>query len=200
MFKAIVPVILIIVSALVGYFYVLPIYDVTSSVKKEADVVKDSLQRIKEIGVASDKLRAEIETIPKEYKDSLNAALPEEIDQIRFLNMINTIAARRNLILTDPEITKPEQDSSPAQSSSADGIVNNKIKGTDIGKMSVSFSVSSSYEVFKEFMKDLEKSLALMDVNTVTLSGASGGSEEKVVGEEIYTYKVELTTYLLNSK
>lgn len=191
MFKTIVPVILIMVSAIVGYFYVLPAYSVTSSVKKEVKVVEKSLQNIKEISIASNRLRLEIESIPREYKDSLKAALPEDVDEIRFLNMLNSIASRRNIILISPEVSIEEQ------GSLSNDMVNNKVNNGDVGKINASFSVSSSYEVFKEFMKDLERSLLLMDINTIALSSTSSNEED---AEELYTYKVELTTYLFNSK
>ena len=190
MFGAIVPIILIIVSALVGFFNISPLYKSVVSVKKEVNIVENSLQKIKEVELAVKKLNIDIENISSKNKDKLDVILPDSIDQIRFLNMLTIIAARRDLVLSNLKISNNENNNE----ASTVGSVGSK---NEISTINISFSTTASYEVFKKLMNDLESSLVLMDIKSVTLSRSSAGNSE---GSEVplYTYGVELTTYILN--
>jgi len=187
MFRIIVPIILIIVSGLVGFFYILPLYENVMTARDEGRGIDDALQKTKDIGDIAEELRGTVEGISSSDLDKLEVILPKDVDEIRFLNMLNSIARRNNLALEGLTVK-----------SNLDEKGNNLAGLTGVLKpvpLDASFSVFAPYETFQVFLKDLEQSLALIDVQSITLSVLGAVEGEEVT--DSYIYKVNLSTYLL---
>ena len=72
-------------------------------------------------------------------------------------------------------------------------IEENAIKYVDTSKIGVirfSFSVSAKYEVFLEFLKQLEESLRIVDIRNIEITRSSSEGM-------IYDYQVTMDTYWL---
>ncbi len=183
MFKLIVPIILIITSGLVGFFEMAPLYKEVKVAKGEEQRINDALQKTKDIGDIAEKLNNKIENISISDFSKLEVILPKNIDEIRFLNMLNSIAQRQNLTLSGLNITSSgnEKTESMATVSENFNIVN------------IDFSVFAPYETFKFFLNDLEQSLALIDVDSMILSAPQYAADTEVT--DSYTYSIKLSTY-----
>lgn len=190
MFRIVIPIILISVSVLLGVFNIKPVYITWVSLKKDLKVVNEDLQKIKDIEIAAEDLRKEIKNIPDSNKNKLNVVLPDEIDQIRFLNMVNSIASRKNLLLSGLEISEKSKNESSIGGAKA----NSNLETGAPNTMEVNFSVEATYDTFKEFLGDLESSLSLMDVESFSVSVPASSPDENEI--KPYSYKVKLVTYL----
>jgi hypothetical protein len=188
MFRTLIPIILIITAALVGFFQVRPLYAEMSEVRNNVLGVEDALQKMEEISSTVKKLENKIESIPPEDIDKLeNVIIPSKIDRIRFLNMLSSLASKRNLFLNGLQI---ESDNT---SNSNDTLTGGKAASAELKKLGLSFSVSTDYETFKMFLIDLEKSMALIDVDSITISTPTSGEDES--GLIKYTYDIKMSTY-----
>lgn len=177
-----IPIILIIVTNIFGYFYLPPSYERVKAVSAEIKAVDDALQKTREIGSVAEGLRNKIESISPSDLDKLDAVLPGRVDEIRFLNMLNSLALRRGIILEGLTVKKNEN--IPANVSA---------RTTQQNSLSASFSLFVPYRAFKIFLADLEQSLVVMDVSSFTLSVPADGGGGKAA--DSYTYKVDLLTY-----
>ena len=65
---------------------------------------------------------------------------------------------------------------------------NNQSNNNSYGTLSFSFSTTMSYTDFIRFLKDVESSLKMLDVSSITFSPSDTGS---------YTYSVTLKAYWL---
>lgn len=191
MFKSIIPIILIITSILIGFFYAKPLYEEMSIARSRLQAIDEALQKTKDISSAATELRREIESISPEDLDKLeNVMLPDGIDQIRFLNMLSSVASRQNLFLESLEITNGAGDSTD------DTLTEGRAVSAKVNKLEVSFSVSTDYDTFKIFLNDLEQSLALIEVEDISISVPSYGSSEEEGSAIIpYAYSVRISTY-----
>jgi len=191
MFRSIIPIILIITSILIGFFYAKPIYEEMSIARSRLQAIDETLQKTKDISSAATELRREIESISPEDLDKLeNVILPDDIDQIRFLNMLSSVASRQNLFLEGLQITNSAGDSTD------NTLIDGRVVSAKVNKLEVSFSVSTDYDTFKIFLNDLEQSLALIEVEDISISVPSyESSEEEGNGDVPYAYSVQISTY-----
>jgi Tfp pilus assembly protein PilO len=108
----------------------------------------------------------------------LEKLLPDNIDNIRLVIDMNQIAKNHNLTLKNLKLDT--------------GIKANPNKlGVDTSKhgtVGLSFSVSSSYDNFQNFLADLEKSLRLVEITDLSVAGNDTG---------IYDFSVGIKTYWL---
>ena len=112
---------------------------------------------------------------------ALKQLLPNNIDNVRLIIDINNIAKKRGLTVRNPSIAKE------ADAATSDTKANNR-PATDKSSVMISFSVSSSYEVLKLFLTDLERSLRIVDLESLSFSGND---------KNLYDYKISLRTYWL---
>lgn len=92
---------------------------------------------------------------------------------------INGIAAKRGMTIRGIKIQ-----SGTATKQGAIGPDNNPY-----GSISLSFSVTAPYDTFKGFLRDLETSLRIVDVTSISFAATEKG--------DIYDYGVTMRTYWL---
>ncbi|MDO8594714.1 MAG: type 4a pilus biogenesis protein PilO [bacterium] len=185
---------LILASFGVLFGYVQPTYgDATgSAVLTEQSIVElketmagyaDALNKTKEIEKERTGLLQKYNEIPLADRSRLEKLLPDHIDSVRLIIDINTIAAQYGMTLRNIGLTDGKSVSSKASGSTI-GPKDDKVKGVEL-----KFSVSGAYNEFRSFMKDLEQSLRLVDVESVNFSAGD---------EDTYTYTLSIVTYRLN--
>jgi len=122
----------------------------------------------------------------------LNKLLPDNVDNVRLIiDVKDNIAKARGLTLKGIKTSSPSDSlvKVSANIASEDGMISFP---TDYGTVTLSFSVTTTYQNFIDFMKDLEASLRLMDISrlSVTTSGTGTGTGN-------YDFNVEIKTYWL---
>lgn len=136
-------------------------------------------------------------SITLENQDRLKKMLPTQVDNIRLIIDLNSIAQKRGLALhgiTASEPSKTEKPSAPANpvamgaNPGVPGAPVLTIQPYEVGSVTVSFSTTASYQNFIDFMKDLEVNLRVMDVSKLGVKANEKGT---------YEYTVEIKTYFL---
>jgi Tfp pilus assembly protein PilO len=108
----------------------------------------------------------------------LEKLLPDNVDNIKLVIDMNRIAQNHTLNLKNIKL-----DTGIKTDSDKLGQDNSKY-----GTVGLSFSVSSSYGNFQNFLNDLEKSLRLVDITDLSVTANDNG---------IYDFSVSLKTYWL---
>ncbi len=115
--------------------------------------------------------------IKPEDKNKILTLLPDSVDNVKLINDIDQLAKDRGMILEGIKIN--EGDSAKDTSLGPD-----KKLYKSIG---LSFSVSASYDQFIDFLVQLEKSIRIVDVTSLTLK----------TGTVSNNYNVSIKTYWL---
>ncbi len=146
----------------------------------------------------SAKLLKEIDEVAKAYNDisaddkrKLDKLLPEHADNVRLIiDLKDDIALRHGLTLkgitTNTTLSKVE---TPSTSRGGTG---EKSEGEELGVMTISFKVTTSYGTFLNFLKDLESSLRILDISHLTITANEGGG--------LYDFGLEIKTYWLKQE
>jgi hypothetical protein len=196
--KNITPIILIILSVAIFLFFIDPQYKKIQETNVQINQNKETLKIADELKSKKIELDEKFNQIAEEDKDDLGKLLPDTVDNVRLIIDINNVASQFGIVIRDINIdTKDTQvagvKSVVSQKSNFDSVLKeDSLKYVDtskIGVISFSFSVSAKYEVFLEFLKQLEESLRIVDIRDIQISQGNGGI--------FYDYKVTLDTYWL---
>jgi|ERR1035437_5379879 Tfp pilus assembly protein PilO len=114
-------------------------------------------------------------------KGRLDKMMPDNIDNVRLIIDIKSIAKGRNLNVKNIRTTPVTSDSAAA----GGGMKQN---GAGYNVMDLSVTASASYSDFLLFLQDLERSLRFLDVSHMTITANDSGS---------YDYSLDIKTYWL---
>jgi Tfp pilus assembly protein PilO len=185
---------LILVSIGVFFGYVSPTYSaVTGNIelkdqsirelKEEEGRYIDALNKTKEIEQARTGLLEEFARMPKNGRERLEKLLPDHIDSVRLIIDVNNISAQYGMALKNISLTEFEP-SNAATASLSLGPATERFKSVGL-----KFSVEGAYDNFRSFIRDLEQSLRLVDIETISFSSR----------EELYEYVISVLTYRLSA-
>jgi Tfp pilus assembly protein PilO len=181
---------LLLFVAAIGLFsvYVSPTYDEIKTLRAEKAQYDEALTDSQKIQDVRDDLLAKYNSFAPNDIKRLEKLLPNHVDSIRLIIEIDGLASRYNMTLKNVQVTIPTVSSSlydpsqvvPAQSPSY---------GTAQG----SFEVSGTYETYRNFIKDLEYSLRVVDVTGVAFTA----EKDEKAGLNKYNFKTSMQTYWL---
>lgn len=178
--KNIISIILVIVAIALFALFTNPRYAVVRELSVEQERFDSALDRSKELVALRDALLSKYNNIKSEDLERVDTMLPDSIDTVRLIIDINTLASRYGMSLNDISIGLPDE-------VQADGALGPSSE--DFGRLSLSFSVASNYDRFRAFLADLERSLRLIDITSLSF-------EEPEIGG-LTSYNVTFTTYWL---
>ena len=143
---------------------------------------------------ARDQVLAKYNSITDQDKARLDTFLPNNINNVRLVIDINSIAARHGIALQglasniNSVMTTGNTDKGGSTITARSAAASTPSADLTYTPMVISFSFSASYDNANSFIQDLESSLRLFDVTHLGFSVNDTG---------IYTYNIQLTTYWL---
>ncbi len=180
---------LALLAAAIGLFmlYTNPTYqDPVSGIKAlsaESASYDDALAKSSELHAVRDQLLAKRATFAQSDIDKLQRVLPDNVDNIRLIIDINNIASRHNLSLSNVALGTVSQGVTTA-SAAAVGSGN-----SPVGSVVVGFSLVASYDNYLAFLQDLEHSLRIVDIESITFRAETSS---------LNTYTFQVRTYWLH--
>ncbi len=178
---------LLLIGASIGLFvvYTNPAYEGANGVKGLQAQVKsydDALNKSQELKEVRDKLVSKFNTFSPDDKTKLQEMLPDNVDNIRLAIDINNIAAKHSLSIKNLSVGNSQNKNT--KNAAAVGASSGPIGSVELG-----FSVTSSYDTFLAFLSDLEHSLRVVDVESVSFAASDTG---------INDYTLTIRTYWLH--
>lgn len=187
-------VVLVVVSVALFFAFSNPLYTNSAGddpkewgiqrLKQEIDTYNNAIDTSEQLVAQKASLIAKRDSIDPKNRERLERLLPDTIDNIRLIIDINNIAKPYGLVLKNLQLAGAEKNGAKGDSA---GVA---IGGNDtIGSVTMQFSVTARYPVFKQFLRDLQNSLRLVDVTDVKITGGT---------KDFYDYSVTLKTYWLH--
>ncbi|HYC34579.1 MAG TPA: type 4a pilus biogenesis protein PilO [Candidatus Paceibacterota bacterium] len=177
--KTIISIILLLGSVGLFFAYTNPKYQEVKVAKVELAELDKALKQSKDILAKRGQLQQKYNSFKEADRQALESLLPDHVDNIKLILDMNNIAATHNLSLKGIKIDEEKKDTSGNQITSK----------TPYGSILVSFRVTSSYENFVKFLRDLERSLRIVDVAALSFKATDSGT---------YDFDVTIKTYWLN--
>ena len=183
MIRSILSIVLLAIAVGLFALYTKPTYDTIRELRVAEASYDEALNRSREIQEVRNKLISKYNTFSPDDLRRLERLLPDHVDNIRLILDIDTIAARYNLRIRNVAL-EGTKDGRAERSDLAVGS-----SGDPIGVIEVGFTTAARYEDFVRFLKDLERSLRIVDVTSISFSTGAGDLQE---------YSVSLRTYWLH--
>ena len=210
MLRSIIAIIIISLSIGFTFMYAKPMYDRTNETRQKLEKVSGTFTDVQKIKDLIDQTSATLSRVPQTSLDRFNAFIPETVDPIRFANMLKTIGVANNLVLqnikvddktnelipgvaTSSTLVKPAVEPSADQTAAVSPL--KKYKATK-----ASFAVVATYSGFLSLLEDLENSIAMMNITSLSFREYQDPATlkapvSKTPPPALYEYTVELETY-----
>ena len=177
MTRTLIAVFLIIVAVALVALAVLPTFRNTSQLRLEEAELREALENAEMLSVAWDQLLDTYNVISPTDVERLNVFLPDNIDNVKMIIEVDTLAQQHGLRIGGVSVTEPELDEIALENNESQSI-------------SLEFNLSGDYNGFLEFLGKIENSLRLIDVQDV---GVEVARAEGVT----YDYTLSLVTHWL---
>lgn len=154
--RNVLPILLIIASAALFVTFIDPHYQSTKGLQAQIATYDDALNKSKDLQKIRDQLLSRYNTFSSDNLDRLKLLLPDNVDNIRLVLDIDTIASHYGMAISNLKIA---QSSPTGQTFTGDT--------QDVQSVDLTFTVSADYNNFLKFIRDLEDSLRIVDIRTI---------------------------------
>ncbi len=175
-----------------GFFlYTKPAYDSIQDDVLQMAQYDAALDKAAKLQARKQELLNKYNSFSQEDLTRLRKLLPDHVDNVALILDLDNLASRYGLGLENVDVSTP---ASAAVSKTAVGSIG--AGGQKHDSVTLKFSTYGTYTNFTTFLRDLEASLRVVDL--VSLSIAQGsGSATSLGNEPLYTFNVALRTYWL---
>ncbi len=181
--KTLTPIILLLASIAIFMFVIDPKYQEIQAKRTKLAQYEEALGKSKDLTNRRIELSAKYKAITDDDRVRLSKMLPNAVDNVRLILDINSIANRHGMTIRNTKI-----DQGPTLDEKNNPLIVDERKYGSIG---LGFSVTSSYNDFINFLSDLEHSLRITDIVSLSLRTQKVGT---------YDFTVDLKTYWLKQK
>lgn len=192
MFKALIPIIAVIGAVGLFFTYVQPTFSDIRVAQVEVEQYSEAVGQAEQLRTRIDELKMRMDSLTSEDLERLEALVPDVVDEVSLFVDIDALAQAHGIVLQNIKVGKFELSvdeeheealaflagSDPHALSSQD----NSYESLDIG-----FQISGTYESFRAFLSDLERSLSLMDVMKVHFTVLEGDITEFELVIRVYS-------------
>jgi len=179
------PLLLIIISVGLFYLHIDPRYVSVQELMGQEEQYSNALDRARDLEVIRDEFLTTYNSFSQDNLQRLERIVPDKINTVKFVTDIDGIAGNHGIAIKKILVTGEIVDS--AQVVTLDPALVKPYQTTTI-----SFSFSARYTDLVPFLKDLEKSLQMVDIKSVAFQVSDEGGRNG-----IYEYEVSIQTYWL---
>lgn len=181
--RNIIPFMLILASLGAFFGYINPRYDAIKELEIQKASRDETLTKSRQLQTLRDDLLKRLNTFPTADLTRLEKMLPDNIDNVRLIIDISALAAQRGVVVKN---VKNISAASIAAEAKKDG---DSDKNNKYGSVVLDMTVTASYDNFIAFLRDLEKSLRLVDIISLAFNAQDTGN--------LYDFNIGLRTYWL---
>ena len=189
------PSILILIALATFLAFVNPTYQAAKVLQADSAQYDAALTNSAKLQSERDALNAKYLTLSPDSLDKLNKLLPDNADNIRLIINIQQMAQTYGMSISSIKFdsaaaTDGSTSNNPLAAASVSQVAQSQ---QDYGTFNLEFSTTGSYDNFLKFLKDLETSLRITDIQSITFSSDTDPTKTG------YTYDVKLQTYWLKT-
>lgn len=188
MMRTLISLISLVAAGGIFFMYTQPTYDSVQAANAKIAQYDEALSKASELQQLKQTLLTRYNTFDPAQIDRLQKLLPDHVDNVRLILDIDSLAGKHGMALQNVVVSSAG--SSNAQGST--GAIGASKQPYD--SLTIKFTTQGTYETFGQFLSDLESSLRIVDL--VSLSLARSSATGQGTGP-LYTYDITLRTYWL---
>ena len=208
--RLIIAIVGVVLAGSIFFLYTKPTYDSSAVMRSDIAQNNAALDKAAELQKLRQTLLSRFNTFDPADLDRLQKLLPDHVDNVRLILDLDKLAERGGLALQNVDVSSAQKQTVKSQTAlGAIGASNQKYDS-----LTLTFSTIATYRDFVEFLTNLESSLRIVDLVSLTITPAAGlGSAATNAtnafptanarsvpprqSEPLYTYNMTLRTYWL---
>ena len=191
--KYIFPSILILLAIATFVAFVNPTYKQIQVLQANSAQYDAALSNSEKLQTERDALNAKYLTMSPDSLDKLSKLLPDNADNIRLIINIQQMAQTYGMSISNIKFDSTQIGAASNSPTAATTVAEVQTSQQDYGTFNLEFSTTGSYQNFLSFLKDLETSLRVTDIQSITFTSQTDGTKTG------YTYDIKLQTYWLKA-
>jgi Tfp pilus assembly protein PilO len=173
----------------VFFYFTKPAYDRVKGLQSQATQYDAALEKASELQAKKVELTTKRNNFTSDQLSHIQKMLPDHVDNVALILDLDNLAARYAMPIQNVDV------STPASNASTPGVISAVgASGQKYDSVTIRFSTTASYDDFKLFLRDLEQSLRIVDLISLSLTQ---GEVAGPGGKQMFTYSVSLRTYWL---
>lgn len=186
--------------------FVLPLWDSVKTAKREIKDSESELATLNELLAKTKIIKDSYEQV-KSQAEKVFISLPKEKDLPDLMVQFESLAAVHGLVLESIGFGDFEKEQSAgnqpvrfadgeSEEQSSSAMAQPLMSASPVFRsLPVNLTVSGSYAALKKYVSGLEENIRSMNVQSIGLSGTSGGSDELSTNKDNFTFDLELSVY-----
>jgi Tfp pilus assembly protein PilO len=196
MIRLIIAIVTTVLAGSVFFFYTQPAYDLVRTDQAQIDQYNQALDKAAQLQQLKQSLLARYNAFDPNNLDHLQKLLPDHVDNIGLILELDNLAGHYGLALQNVDVSTPGTQTPAAKT--AVGSVG--VANQTYSSLTLTFSTQGAYDSFVQFMNDLQSSLRVVDIVSLTVSPVgttNAAGRPGVPAQPVYTYQITLRTYWL---
>lgn len=177
--------ILMLIASIAGFaFFIVPHYNTVSDLRAKSADYETVLANARKLKEQRNALVTKYNSFDQTQLGKLAVMLPQNPENMKLILSLQSVAEQYGMVLQNVKIDDPTSDAANQQ-----GRPGSQASG-ELGSLTINFSVAGSYASFSNFVKAVEKSLRVIEIQKVSFSASDPKSQN-------YQYTVSVKTYWL---
>lgn len=170
------------------FFYTQPTYDSVRALEAEIGEYNQALEKAAELQNLKQSLLSRYNAFNPSDIDRLHKLLPDHVDNVRLVLDLDNLAGRHGMALQNVTLSNPTE---VANKGAIGAIGSGRQK---FNSLTLKFTTHGTYADFEGFMEELERSLRIVDLASLSLQEADNNQAGQ---EPRYRYDITIRTYWL---
>lgn len=173
------------IAAIIGGFvgFIMPQYQEIKTFRTQAADYNQILENARRLQEERNKLVTKYNAMDQSLLSQLNTMLPRNPENVKLILNLDAMAQKYGVALQNVKI----EDTAPATQTARPG---QPAQNPDIGNLGITFTAAGTYEGFSNFIRGVEKSLRIVDIQKITFTALDDT-------KTTYQYTVGIKTYWL---
>lgn len=184
MIRFILPIVFIVAAVGLYFGYISPQYDEIKQLQLQEAQLDEALDKSRELQEIRDQLLLTYNTFTTEQLDRLQKLIPDNVDNVRLILDIASIAETRDVRIGRVDVADVEREDN--------GTVGEVSEEDTLGSIKLSFIAEATYDNLLLFLRDIERSLRIVDVTELSVSAGDAD-----FAGDTSEYDISFVTYWL---
>ena len=177
--------ILMLVAAIAGFaVFIVPHYNNISALRAQEADYQTVLTNAHQLKQESNALVTKYNSFDPIQLGELQTILPSNPENMKLILALQNVASQNGMVLQNVKIDDPTN-SQGSGSSGRPGATS-----SDLGTLTINFSLAGPYDSFTSFIKTIERSLRMLEITNISFAVSDPKSQN-------YQYTVSVKTYWL---
>ncbi len=186
MIRTITPIFSIIIALVVFFFYAKPMFAEIKLIQGEAEQYEEAAGKAVELNQTLASLINKKRSYSADDLERLDALVPTTLDEVKVLTDLSEIAKSHNMLFGNIKVANAEVADSTLVTE-GDGASTQSLSYNDFTNTTIDFSLIGTYDQFKSFLADVEKSLVLLEVTNINFESGEGQLQQYTLAVQIYS-------------